>query len=151
MTSFNKYEFIKYVENKYPSVFDNGFTKDWLNNMVDYAMGKYGHIKNRVSNFLNDILPELTYDEINKFDWQWKKEVLHELLNFIAGKTEVYPDIWELIDTLHYLEDSTKNARNKKDLKELIKWIVRGGVDNIPKSLNVVNLLNSIIEEFANE
>ncbi len=69
MQEFDKQGFIKYMYEQFPTVFENSFTREFLDNLVNMAVKRFGHSKNATSFFLSYILPEVEFEEVKQFDW----------------------------------------------------------------------------------
>lgn len=67
INGFAKEEFLKFMHEEFPDVFDNSFSRDMLENIVDYGVKNHTTTKNGLYYFLKEIIPELEPEDIIKF------------------------------------------------------------------------------------
>lgn len=67
INGFAKEEFLQFMHEEFPNVFDNSFSRDMLENIVDYGVKNHTTTKNGLYYFLKEIIPELEPKDIIKF------------------------------------------------------------------------------------
>jgi hypothetical protein len=64
---FDEKGFLEYLEREFPTVFTNSFTRELVENVIDYAI-KYEQVsKDQICCFLQNMLPEIDFGEIAMF------------------------------------------------------------------------------------
>lgn len=56
--------FMEFLRNEFPTVMDNHFTMDMVENLIRYAYKHKGHSKDSARFMIFDILPEVGWEEI---------------------------------------------------------------------------------------
>lgn len=59
--------FMKYLKTEFPNVLDNHFTYELIENMLRFAYNNYGHSKDMAKTIIYDIIPEITWEELDKY------------------------------------------------------------------------------------
>lgn len=60
-------EFMNYLKNEFPNCFDNHFTYDLVENLVNYAYKTHGHSKGSARAIVCEILPEVDIAELERY------------------------------------------------------------------------------------
>ena len=60
-------ELMHYLKAEFPSVFNNHFTYELVENLVDYAYKTHGHSKGSARAIVCEILPEVDEEELKQF------------------------------------------------------------------------------------
>lgn len=60
-------ELMHYLKAEFPSVFNNHFTYELVENLVDYAYKTHGHSKGSARALVCDILPEVDEEELKQY------------------------------------------------------------------------------------
>lgn len=61
---FAKEEFLQYMYNQFPSVYNNTHSRELLENTVNYCMEKEGARESRFIGVLEGLIPEVTRNEV---------------------------------------------------------------------------------------
>jgi hypothetical protein len=59
--------FLEYIASEFPTVVNNTFIFDLLDNLLDYALTEHNRTINGLQEFLAQIIPEITEEEIKPF------------------------------------------------------------------------------------
>ena len=65
----------EYLKNAFNADFSNSFIRNTIINMIDYAVENFNHDENQLAYYLNNIIDEVTFDEIKNVIDDYKKEV----------------------------------------------------------------------------
>lgn len=63
----NKERLMQYIKEKFPGTIDANWNWDLLENIIDYSIECKSYSEGQLTNFLTDIIPEITEEEILKF------------------------------------------------------------------------------------
>lgn len=133
---FAKNDFLQYMYQTFPSVYNNAHSRELLENTVDYCIEEEGENEGRLIDTLENLIPEITHNEVTRyFDNRPKEKVsissLEELkvqienLDWSIGdcnysKGEVG---WEIAQYLPAGEDFCFNICHNNDVKKAIREI----------------------------
>ena len=59
INGFARDEFLQHMYEVFPSVFNNSFSREMLENIVDYGVNNHSVTKNGLYYFLKDVVPEV--------------------------------------------------------------------------------------------
>lgn len=63
----DKENFLEYLTQEFPTVANNHFVYDLLENIIDYGIKNHNATISDLQWFLSDIIPEVTEEEIKRF------------------------------------------------------------------------------------
>lgn len=67
MFNFDKDGFLTWIKEEFPGVINNHFNYDMMDNLLEYAILNKDYSKIMFIEFLQSIIPEITYEEVEKF------------------------------------------------------------------------------------
>ena len=65
----------EYLKNTFNVDFNNYFIRNTIINIINYGVKNFNHSKDQLAYYLNDIIDELTFEEIKEVIDDYKKEV----------------------------------------------------------------------------
>lgn len=63
----NKEGLMNYIKEEFPETIDNHWNWDLLENIIDYGMENKDYSVGQLVNFLEEMIPEITLEEIERF------------------------------------------------------------------------------------
>lgn len=60
-------KFVEYLKERFPGCVEDQWTHDLIYNLIDYAYRNHGHSKGAARAIVRNILPELDFEEIEKY------------------------------------------------------------------------------------
>lgn len=60
-------KFMEYLKEQFPGCIDDHWTYDLVGNLIDYAYRNHGHSKGAARAIVCSILPEISFDETEKY------------------------------------------------------------------------------------
>lgn len=63
----NKEGLMTYIKEEFPGTIDKHWNWNLLENIIDYGMENKNYSKGQLKNFLNEMIPEVTLEEIEQF------------------------------------------------------------------------------------
>lgn len=133
---FAKNDFLQYMYQTFPSVYNNAHSRELLENTVDYCIEEEGENEGRLIDTLENLIPEISHNEVTRyFDNRPKEKVsissLEELkvqienldwsisdCNFSKGEVG-----WEISQYSPAGEDFCFNICHNNDVKKAIREI----------------------------
>lgn len=65
----------EYLKDTFNVDFTNSFTRNTIINIINYGVKNFNHSKDQLAYYLNDIIDELTFEEIKEVIDDYKEEV----------------------------------------------------------------------------
>ena len=59
--------FMCYIKNEFPTTVDTHWSWNLLENIIDYGIENKNYFVGQLENFLDEMIPEITIDEIKQF------------------------------------------------------------------------------------
>lgn len=63
----NKQNFMIYIKEEFPECIDKHWNWDLLENIIDYGIENKNYSVGQLANFLDEMIPEITLEEIERF------------------------------------------------------------------------------------
>lgn len=60
-------KFVNYLKEQFPGCIEDHWTYDLVKNLIDYAYRTHGHSKGSAKGIIYSILPEVDFEEIDRF------------------------------------------------------------------------------------
>lgn len=125
---FAKWDFLQYMYQEFPSVYNNVHSRELLENTVDYCIENDGDSQSRLIDVLKELIPEVTHNEITRFfdnkiqDKNQKNQTM--LLKELCDKAETFlsnaPDYDEMSDVEIELYETVANLIEYQNV-EIVK------------------------------
>lgn len=150
---FAKNEFLQYMYSKFPSVYHNSYSRELLENVVNYCTSNTFDVKNKLVPTLDILIPEIKKNEIIRFvdektintrDYSFEYQLLDRLrldCDYYLGNGHRNPDnLWA--------KNVTEQIEKMRELYKILplepEWLSMSDISNYEKLMTNTNVITKI-------
>ena len=126
INGFAKNDFLQYMYQTFPSVYNNAHSRELLENTVDYCIEEEGENEGRLIDTLENLIPEISHNEVTRyFDNRPKEKVSISSLEEL--KVQIENLDWSIVKLMIMLlfltQKNTFQCGLKHEMLTITEWV----------------------------